>query len=120
MVVSASKVIHAQLETHLAKEGIIHLRSATSLEEALPMLQAAVPDAIALDLAFGQDEVLEWILQVRSWKGYADLPIAVLAAKAEEPALAVLELYIQDRLPKPLDGQESRHRVNLLLRIARL
>jgi two-component system cell cycle response regulator len=120
MVVSASKVIHAQLETHLAKEGIIHLRSATSLEEALPMLQAAVPDAIALDLAFGQDEVLEWILQVRSWKGYADLPIAVLAAKAEEPALAVLELYIQDRLPKPLDGQESRHRVNLLLRIARM
>ena len=42
-----------------------------------------------------------------------------LAAKAEEPGLATLEAHIQDRLPKPLDGQESRHRVNLLLRIAR-
>jgi hypothetical protein len=42
----------------------------------------------------------------------------ILAAKAEEPGLTVLEPYIQDRLPKPLDGQESRHRVNLLLRIA--
>jgi len=118
MVVSASKVIHAQLDSHLAKEGIIHVRSAATLAEALPMLQAAVPDAIALDLAFGQDEVLEWILQVRAWKGYAELPIMLLAAKAEEPGLAVLEPYIQDRLPKPLDGQESRHRVNLLLRIA--
>jgi len=43
----------------------------------------------------------------------------VLAAKAEEPGLATLEAHIQDRLPKPLDGQESRYRVNLLLRIAR-
>jgi CheY-like chemotaxis protein len=118
MVVSGSKVIHAQLDSHLTKDGIIHVRSAATLAEALPMLQAAVPDAIALDLAFGQDEVLEWILQVRGWKDYADLPIMILAAKAEEPGLTVLEPYIQDRLPKPLDGQESRHRVNLLLRIA--
>ena len=41
-------------------------------------------------------------------------------AKEDEAWLAGLEPHIQDRLQKPLDGQEVRHRVNLLLRIARL
>jgi DNA-binding response OmpR family regulator len=119
LVVSGSKVIHAQMETHLLKEGI-QVRGAATLAEAMPLLQAAPPDAVALDLAFGDAEVLDWIKAVRALEGCAALPIMVLAAKAEETGLAALEPSIQDRLPKPLDGQESRHRVNLLLRIARL
>ena len=117
LVVSGSKVIHAQMETHLQKEGI-QVRGAATLAEALPLIHAARPDVMTLDLAFGQAEVLDWIKEVRALEGCAALPIMVLAAKAEEPGLATLEAHIQDRLPKPLDGQESRHRVNLLLRIA--
>jgi len=119
LVVSASRVIHAQLETHLQKEGI-QVQGATTLAEALPLLRAGAPDVLALDLAFGQAELLAWISEVRALPGCATFPIMVLAAKAEEPALTALEPHIQDRLPKPLDGQESRHRVHLLLRIARI
>jgi CheY-like chemotaxis protein len=119
LVVSPSRVIHAQLETHLQKEGV-QVRAAESLDAALAMLQPAVPDLLALDLAFAQEGLVDWIARVRASAGCAGLPIAALAAKAEEPALAALEPHIQDRLPKPLDGQDSRHRVGLLLRIARL
>ncbi|MDR3672073.1 MAG: response regulator [Holophaga sp.] len=119
LVISGSRVIHAQLETHLQKEGI-QVRGAATLAEALPLLQAGPPDVMALDLAFGQEALLPWITQVRALPGCATFPILVLAAKAEEPALEALEPLIQDRLPKPLDGQESRHRVHLLLRIARI
>jgi CheY-like chemotaxis protein len=119
LVVSGSRVIHAQLETHLQKEGIL-VASAATLAEAMPLLQAGAPDVMALDLAFGQEQLLPWIDQVRALPGCASFPIMALAAKAEEPALTALEPHIQDRLPKPLDGQESRHRVHLLLRIARI
>jgi len=119
LVVSASRVIHSQLETHLQKEGI-QVRGAASLAEGLSLLRSGIPDLIALDLGFGPAEVLDWIREVRSVPLFAALPIMILAAKDEDGGLAELEGLVQDRLPKPLDGQESRHRVNLLLRIARM
>jgi CheY-like chemotaxis protein len=119
LVVSGSKVIHTLLETHLQNEGI-QVQGATSLAEALADLRVGIPEAVAMDLAFGAQEVLDWITQARAIPGCATLPVLVLAAKDEEDGLTVLEPHIQDRLPKPLDGQDSRHRVNLLLRIARM
>jgi two-component system cell cycle response regulator len=119
MVVSAARAIHAQMETHLQKDAI-QVQGAGSLDEALPLLRAGLPDGVALDLALGCQELVDWIIQVRGLPGCATLPIIVLAAKDEDKGLAALEAHIQDRLAKPLDGQESRHRVNLLLRIARM
>lgn len=119
LVVSASKVIHAQMETHLHKDAIL-VRGCGSLAEALALIQDGIPDVMALDLAFGGPELVDWIVRLRAMPGCAALPIMVLAAKGEEGSLAELEAHIQDRLPKPLDGQEGRHRVNLLLRIARM
>lgn len=119
LVVSASKVIHAQMETHLHKDAIL-VRGCETLAQALALIQDGIPDIMALDLAFGGPELVDWIVRLRALPGCAALPIMVLAAKGEEGGLAELEGLIQDRLPKPLDGQEGRHRVNLLLRIARM
>ena len=119
LVVSPSRAIQAQMETHLQKDGV-RVQGAPTLEEALQLIQQGAPDAIAVDLAMGQSEVLDWVVRVRALPGMAALPVLVLAAKAEENGLDALEGHVQDRLTKPLDGQEGRHRVNLLLRIARM
>ena len=119
LVVSPSRAIQAQMETHLLKDGV-RIQGASTLEEALGLVQPGAPEAIAVDLALGQPEVQDWVVRLRALPGLAGLPVLVLAAKAEEAGLEALEGHVQDRLAKPLDGQEGRHRVNLLLRIARM
>jgi len=116
LVASASRSIPTQLGSHLQKEGI-HPRESASLAEALQALRARTPDLLLLDLNYGQKAVLEWIALLRATAGCAALPVMVLAAKDDEAWLPLLEPHIQDRLPKPLNSQESRHRVNLLLQI---
>ena len=118
MVVSASRSLPTQLGTHLHKDGI-RPREASDLVEAIRGLHERVPDLLVLDLAFGQKAVMEWIMRLRTTPGCAALPVMALAAKDDEAWLPALEHHIQDRLLKPLDGQESRHRVELLLQIVR-
>lgn len=117
-MVSASRSLPTQLGTHLQKEGI-RPREATDLTDAFRELHARVPDLLLLDLAFGQKAVMEWVMRLRTTPGCASLPVMALAAKDDEAWLAGLEHHIQDRLLKPLDGHESRHRVDLLLQVVR-
>jgi two-component system, cell cycle response regulator len=118
LVVSTAKLIQTQLETHLQKDGI-QVECAASLKEAIGQLQAAVPDAMAVDFTQDPKVLAEWIGQVRALPGCANLNIMALATKEAEAGLAALEELVQDRLLKPLDGQESRHRVKYLIRVAR-
>ena len=118
LVVSAAKLIHTQLETHLQKDGIQVLGAATP-KEALALLQAGPADAMVLDLTLEPRAAVEWIEQVRGLPGCAALNIMALVSKEEEAGLGALEPHLQDRLLKPLDGQESRHRVKYLMRVAR-
>ncbi|MGA2080981.1 MAG: response regulator [Holophaga sp.] len=118
LVVSDSSTIQSQMATHLQKEGV-RIQGAASLGDAARHLGAQPPDLLVLDLALGHKAVLEWATRLRGAQAGMHLPILVLAAKDEDPWLGALEHLIQDRLPKPLDSQESRHRVNLLLRVAR-
>jgi DNA-binding response OmpR family regulator len=118
LVVSASRSLPTQLGTHLQKEGI-RTREASDFADAFRELHARVPDLLLLDLAFGHKAVMEWVMRLRTTPGCAALPVMALAAKDDEAWLAGLEPHIQDRLLKPLDGQESRHRVHLLLQIVR-
>lgn len=118
LVVSASRSLPTQLGTHLQKEGI-RPREAANLTDASRELQERIPDLLLLDLAFGQKAVLEWIMPLRTTPGCAALPVMALAAKDDEAWLPALEHHIQDRLLKPLDGQDSRHRVDLLLQTVR-
>jgi two-component system cell cycle response regulator len=118
LVVSASRSLPTQLGTHLQKDGI-RPREAADLAEATQELRKRVPHLLLLDLAFGQKAVMEWIMLLRDLPGCAELPVMVLAVKEDDAWLPGLEHHIQDRLLKPLDGQESRHRVALLLQIFR-
>jgi two-component system cell cycle response regulator len=119
LVVSPSRAIQAQMETHLQKDGI-QVQGATTLAEAFDSIQADRPDLVAADFALGPQEILDWIVRLRALAGRAAVPVMALAARDEDDRLAELEGYIKDRLLKPLDGQEGRHRVNLLLRIHRM
>ena len=118
LVVSGAKLIQTQLETHLQKDGI-EVQCVSSLDEALAQLQASVPDALAVDFTQDPRILRDWLGQVRALPGCAALDAIVLATKEEEAGLGALEEHIQDRLLKPLDGQESRHRVKYLMRVAR-
>jgi len=119
LVASAAKAIPAQVETHLQKSGIA-VEQAASLDEALECLKARPPQLLALDLALEPVDLPAWIPRARALPGCSRLPIEILGTKEEDAAMAPLERLVQDRLLKPLDGQESRHRIGLLLRIARL
>lgn len=119
LAVSASRAVPAQLGTHLLPVAV-QVEEAATLDEALARLQGWKPDLLALDLALGPDHLDGWLAQLRGLPHGADLPVLALATKGEEPWLAGLEPLIQDRLLKPLDGHESRHRVRHLLRVARV
>jgi len=118
LVVSESSAVQTQMDTHLQREGI-QTRSVGTLAQALQRLQVQVPDFLVLDLAYGQKAVMDWAMRLRTTPGCEALPVMALAAKEDDAWLAGMEHHIQDRLSKPLESQESRHRVNLLLRIAR-
>jgi two-component system cell cycle response regulator len=118
LVASASRSLPTQLGTHLHKDGI-RPREAGTLADAQRELHERLPDLLLLDLGFGQKAVLEWIMRLRTLPGCAELPVLAVASKDDEAWLAGLEPHIQDRLTKPLDGQESRHRVALWLQIVR-
>jgi CheY-like chemotaxis protein len=121
LVASASGAVQTQLGAHLRPDGI-QAEGAETLADTLRRVQASVPELLALDLGLAArfQDLEEWIIQLRNLPGASALPILALATKEEEPWLAPLEQHIQDRLLKPLDGQDSRHRVKLLLRIGRL
>lgn len=117
LVVSSAHPIQTQLEIHLAKEGLA-VRAVASAEEALARLQAEGADLLILDLEQDSEALEGLIDNLRVHPTLADLPILALASKEEESSLAILEHEVQDRLLKPLDGLEIRHRVKLLLQLA--
>ena len=116
LVVSRSRAIQTQLLIHLSKDAI-KVHGVSSTAEVLDHLQEKGADALIVDLEQGPDTLEILLGNLESHPLFAGLPILALASKAEEPHLAALELQIQDVLPKPLDGAESRHRAGLLLRL---
>ena len=118
LVVSKSIAIQTQLLTHLSKDGI-QVLGVSSPGEVLNHLRERGADALIIDLEQGPGALEILLGNLRNDPQFAALPIMVLATKAEDPLLAAVELDIQDRLLKPLDGQESRHRVKVLMRLAR-
>ena len=119
LVVSRSRAIQTQLLIHLSKDAI-RVTGVSSTAEVLDHLEDKGADALIIDLEQGPDTLEILLGNLSCHPVFNRLPILALAAKTEEPHLATLELQIQDVLPKPLDGAESRHRAGLLLRFARV
>ena len=59
-----------------------------------------------------------WLPEMRKLEGCADIPVVVLAGKGEESRLQPLQEWIQDRLLKPLEAQDTRQRIRLLLQLS--
>ena len=119
LVVSRSIAIQTQLRTHLSKDGI-QILGVSGVGEVLNQLRNKPADALLLDLDQGADALEILLSNLRNEPAFALLPVMVLASKADEHLLATMEHTIQDCLRKPLDGHESRHRVALLLRLAKV
>ena len=118
VLLSASATIRTQLTMHLHPTGI-RVRPTGALEEVLSDLQGGLPDLLGLDLDPGGGDPADSLRRLRNVPGAQRVPCFVLAQKEDDGLLASLEEQVQDRLPKPLDAQDVRHRTRLLLRFAR-
>ncbi|MBI4913408.1 MAG: diguanylate cyclase [Acidobacteria bacterium] len=118
LLLSPSQAVRTQFRMHLQPAGM-RVRDGASLEEALDSLGQEPPELLSLDLDPSLGDPGDILRRLREVPGCGDRPVVLLAAKAEEGPLARLEAQAQDRLPKPLEAQEVRHRVRLLLRLAR-
>jgi CheY-like chemotaxis protein len=119
LVVSPNRTIQAQLFTHLSKDGV-QVLEITDPAAVPAHLKTRGADGLILDLEQPEGILEELIDTIRIQPALAGLPIIALAAKDEETKLEPFEREVQDRLLKPLDGAESRHRIKLLLRLAGL
>jgi diguanylate cyclase (GGDEF)-like protein len=118
LLVSHSATIRAQLPAQLTPMGIL-AHTLTSPVEAMETLGSTAFPVLILDLLPGgavSDEPATRALLNRAKE--KAMPVLVLAEQGEGDALEALEPWIHDRLPKPLEAAETRHRVKLMLRLA--
>lgn len=115
---SGSTTIHKQMEVQLLVAGIrIHLVS--GLTALMQDLQLRMPDVLVLDLDQDEGSLQDCLTRLQDLPEYTDLPVLLLASKGEEARMLPLEGFITDRLLKPLEAEETRHRLKLLIRLAR-
>ena len=116
---SASSTIRTQMEMQLHPVGI-RLHGVPGLQELWTDLGRRKPDLIAIDLDTEGGILCEWLPAMKKLPGCERIPVVVLAAKGEDALLRPLQGWIDDRLQKPLEAQDTRHRVNLLLQLGRI
>jgi CheY-like chemotaxis protein len=115
---SASSTIRTQLGMQLQPAGI-RVHAVAGLPELARDLECRRPGLVVLDFDQDGGNLSEWLPSMRQMKGCGHLPVMVLAAKGEDSQLQPLQAWIHDRLIKPLEAQDTRHRVNLLLQLER-
>ncbi len=114
---SASTTIQKQMEIQLLSAKIrVHVVSGTS--DLMRDLHLRAPDVLILDLDQDEEALRECLVGVRDTAGCADLPVLLLTSKGEEARMQPLEEFVTDRLLKPLEANETRHRVKLLVKLA--
>lgn len=89
--------------------------------EVLPQLSKIRPDAAVIDLNMPTVNGIELFCEMRTTKGFEELPTLMVTAEGNESALCeALALGINDILPKPLDLEQLPVRVGLLARLSEL
>jgi CheY-like chemotaxis protein len=118
LLVSHSATICAQLPSQLTPMGIL-AHAVPSPVQAMETLGSTTFPVLIFDLLPGG--VLPEEAAARALLNRArdtGMSVLVLAEQGEGDALEALEPWIHDRLPKPLEAAETRHRVKLMLRLA--
>ena len=101
LVVEDDPDVARLIARHLQKAGYV-VREAHSAEDALAAVAAAPPDLITLDLNLPAMQGDELARRLHADPLTSDIPIIVVSALAEDPALMNLGAYV---LPKPIDQQ---------------
>lgn len=112
LLMTKSAAIHDQISNQMAAMGIL-MRSAPGWK-GLEALAWSGTDLLVLDAAMLWDAPRDRIRMLRDLGS----PILVLASAGEDARLLEVELDFQDRLPKPLEAAEIRHRILMMLRLA--
>ncbi len=89
--------------------------SARSGKECLKILEKTIPDVIVLDLMMPQMsgwEVFDKLKENASWKS---IPVIILTARTDGFAERAGELIAQDYIKKPIDMQEFKSRIDMVL-----
>jgi len=89
--------------------------SARSGKECLKILKKTIPDVIVLDLMMPQMsgwEVFDKLKENASWKS---IPVIILTARTDGFAERAGELIAQDYIKKPIDMQEFKSRIDMVL-----
>jgi diguanylate cyclase (GGDEF)-like protein len=115
---SGSSTIRKQMEVQLLSAGV-QVHQAASLSALMQDLQLRPPDVLILDQDQEEGDLADFLTRLQAHPKGAATPVLLLAAKGEEARTLPLEGLITDRLLKPLEAQETRHRMKLLVRLAR-
>ena len=90
--------------------------SASNATDALAVLEVDPPDLVLSDLMMPEVPGEELVREVRARPAFAQVPIVVLSARAdEELRLGLLASSVQDYLTKPFSAHELRARVRNLI-----
>lgn len=117
LLISGSQVIRMQLSAQLTAMKL-QIHGAADLEAGRELAQRFHPTVLVVDQDLGGAACLAWIREVQKEAWSASSAVLLLASKSEERDFAGFADAADDRLPKPLDAAESRHRVGLMLRLA--
>jgi len=119
LIVEDEPDIRALVVHHLKREGY-QVSAASSGEEALRQVQAALPDLVLLDLMMPAMDGLEVCRRLRQDPATASLPIVMLTAKGDEVDRVLgLEIGADDYVVKPFSPKELVARVRAVLRRSR-
>ncbi len=113
LIVEDERQIRRFVRVALEEEGCRVIEAGT-MAEGLALTGAERPDLIVLDLGLPDGNGVDLIRDVRGW---ADMPIVILSARAQESdKIDALDAGGDDYLTKPFSVGELRARVRALLR----
>lgn len=94
-------------------------REFPSLEAVWPELLQAQPEVLALDWALGAQAVRDFTLRLKMEPALADIPVLLLHPPSDLPVIEANPPAVDDFLDLPLQAADAKHRVSLMLRLAR-
>lgn len=117
LLATGSSLLGAQLPAQFATEGH-RVRVVEGLGEVVDAIRPE-DRLLIVDTALGMEDLHSLLAQVRMEEATAGLPVLLLCEKQELAQLLAIEFMVDDVLWKPLKAAVNRHRLGILLELAR-
>ena len=113
LLVDDDRELRALLTTHFTAEGF-HLRTASTMNEALAAVAERAPDLVLLDIVLGTEDGRDVLREQRQ---LSDVPVIFLTGRGlESDRIAGLKMGADDYVVKPFSLGELSARVESVLR----